>query len=260
MTTLSSTQRQIASLSDEVVEAGRRIAADTGQWKPLTIAAADSDKTEGLHRQLAIFKEEGPYLYADAGDLTPQSQRDLIAAYLTEFYKQDAAAKDSERVLVPYEIRDGEAWAKRDNISEAAISRFTAALDVTTLNALRLEVLPQDAEVARSSPEDGFVIQSIDAWLIAPDGREEKIQFSTFAPDSNDYLASEVARSGAARRAATRIHRGPICFASGARSVSPAGPAIAERSNAQRIVPVHETVPVALDGGNPRDAHQGSAW
>ena len=62
------------------------------------------------------------------------------------------------------------------------------------MTALRIEVPPADPAKARHSPEKGFVVNHIEAWLVKPGGQEEKIVFRVLAPDSMAALEANMAR------------------------------------------------------------------
>jgi len=58
---------------------------------------------------------------------------------------------------------------------------------------LRIQVPPANAE-AGHSPEKGFIVNHLDAWLVRPDGSSEKIAFRFLAPDAVDSLIADIAR------------------------------------------------------------------
>src|SRR5947207_15581617 len=60
----------------------------------------------------------------------------------------------------------------------------TAAVPIVT--ALRIEALPTTGETARHNPEDGFIVDQIEAWVIQPNGHQEKIRIHNFVSDSED--------------------------------------------------------------------------
>jgi hypothetical protein len=60
---------------------------------------------------------------------------------------------------------------------------------------LRVEVLPTTGEAARHNPEDGFIVDQVQAWVIQPNGHQEKIRFHYFVSDSDDDLNGAIARA-----------------------------------------------------------------
>ena len=63
------------------------------------------------------------------------------------------------------------------------------------MTALRIEVFPANTDVARHSPELGFIVNRVDVWSVGADGRAQKIAFRNFVPDSETNLSDAVARA-----------------------------------------------------------------
>ena len=72
-------------------------------------------------------------------------------------------------------------------------------LTFLVLTAIRIEVPPLDAEKARHTPEDGFIVDKVEASVIQPGGKQSTIAFRFFVQDSETNLASCSIRSGAIR-------------------------------------------------------------
>jgi hypothetical protein len=94
---------------------------------------------------------------------------------------------------VPFQIRDGEMLAAA-NTPGKSVYELTAKAEAQVLTALRIEVLPLKGEAARHSPEDGFIVDKIEAWEIRPDGHQQKIAFRSFVSDSEENLQAAVER------------------------------------------------------------------
>jgi hypothetical protein len=75
-----------------------------------------------------------------------------------------------------------------------SVFEFSAAPSVSVMTALRIEVPTANALYAAHSPEKGFVANRIDAWVVQPDGAEQKIDFRFLAPDSIVNLESNFVR------------------------------------------------------------------
>ena len=60
------------------------------------------------------------------------------------------------------------------------------------VTAIRMEVPPVDAEKACHTPENGFIVDKVEAWLVEPGGAREKIDFRFFAQDSEPNLRSAI--------------------------------------------------------------------
>jgi len=64
--------------------------------------------------------------------------------------------------------------------------------------------LPLDPEKARHTPEAGFVVNKLEAWLVKPDGAEEAIEWGSFWGDSTNLPFALEERKGLAKRIAAR--------------------------------------------------------
>ena len=60
------------------------------------------------------------------------------------------------------------------------------------VTAIRIECRPWMPEKARHTPENGFIVDKVEAWLIEPGGAREKIDFRCFVQDSETNLRSAV--------------------------------------------------------------------
>src|SRR5262249_8719178 len=65
-----------------------------------------------------------------------------------------------------------------------------------SLTALRIEIPPADPLKAPHTPEDGFIVNQIDAWVVSATGEERKIDFRYFVPDSAENLAIALKAAG----------------------------------------------------------------
>ena len=81
------------------------------------------------------------------------------------------------------------------NLPGRVVYELTAKVDAPTVAAVRIEVLPLNADVAQHTPEDGFIVDQIDGSVIRPNGRQEKIAFRYFISDSEENLEAAVGRS-----------------------------------------------------------------
>src|SRR4029077_13127730 len=89
---------------------------------------------------------------------------------------------------------DGEMRAAANTPGKSAYE-LVAKSDLPVVTALRVEVLPTTGEVARHNPEDGYIVDQIEAWVIQPNRHEEKIRFHHFVADSDDDLKAAIARA-----------------------------------------------------------------
>jgi len=171
-------QRQGATLSNTLVAASRAAASGYGPWKLLPIREGSISQTLAIEHDLSELA------------LRPPSKKltDQIA-----HLREELARAKTKTLAAAIRIQAGMA-AYTGTVPIKSLFDLTAAADVPLLTALRIEVPPTDAAKARHSPEKGFVVNHIDAWLVGPDGHSDKIEFRLLAPDSIENLQGNIAR------------------------------------------------------------------
>jgi Protein of unknown function (DUF1553)/Protein of unknown function (DUF1549)/Planctomycete cytochrome C len=188
----SQLQQEITKLTRSVVDFGWQL-EEHAHWTPFPITTASAREELALRweigeseRELARLKDE------KISAKKKEKKRKDILNDIAETTKQ-ALAK-AGHAPVAFEIHDGEMRAAA-NTPGKSVYELTATVDAPVLTALRVEVLPVNAEVARHTPEDGFIVDRVDAWVIQPNGRQDKIPFQHFISDSEDNLEAAVARA-----------------------------------------------------------------
>jgi len=185
-------QEEIANLTHSVVDFGRQLEGHA-HWTPFPITAASASEELALRweigeseRELAILKDE------KISAKKKEIKRKDILKDIAETTKQ--ALSKAGHAPVAFQIHDGEMRAAA-NTPGKSVYELTATVDAPVLTALRVEVLPINSEAARHTPEDGFVVDRIDGWVIQPNGHQDKISFRYFISDSEDNLEAAVARA-----------------------------------------------------------------
>jgi Protein of unknown function (DUF1553)/Protein of unknown function (DUF1549)/Planctomycete cytochrome C len=187
----SQLQQKIANQTRAVVDLGWQL-EEQAHWAPLPITAASASEelalqweADQLDRELAGLKDEK--ISAKKKDA---KRKDLLKA-IAEARK--LAGSKAGAKAVAFQIHDGEMRAAA-NTPGKSVYELTAPVGMRVITALRIEVSPANAEVARHTPEDGFIVDQLDAWVAQPKGRQEKIRFRYFVSDSEENLAAAVAR------------------------------------------------------------------
>lgn len=175
----------------KVVDGGRGLEAST-TWAPLPVASAVVNEVSMLEETLADLlkksrdpeidrKKDGPAIHKWFRDEIASKRKELAAA-------KNATARSLEVV-------NGEVRAA-GTISMQSMFDLEIPLQ-TRFTALRIEVPPQDAKTASHTPEDGFIVNRIEAWLQTPADAKpgRRVAFGHFARDSQDVLASAVKAS-----------------------------------------------------------------
>jgi hypothetical protein len=172
-------QRENEALRDELVAASRAAASGNGQWKPLPIRQGSVSESLAIERALAELAGRAP-----SKGVTNQTKqlRERLAKIKTQ------APTGSLR------LHDGMA-EKAGTIPTNSVFELTATANMPVMTALRIEVPPADSAKARHSPEKGFIVNRIDAWLVLADGHADKIAFRILAPDSVEAAQGNMARS-----------------------------------------------------------------
>ena len=187
----SQVQHKIAQLTQSVVALGRQTEQQE-PWKALPVTAASVNESlalrwqlSELERQLAQLKDEKLSPKAKAG-----RRKELVAA-IAETRKMAAKAGTRLKTL---QIHSGDVQASANTPGKSTYELIAKA-DVPVLTALRIEVPAANPEKARHTPEDGFMVDRVDAWVVQPDGRQEKIVFRYFVPDSEADLETALERA-----------------------------------------------------------------
>ncbi len=193
----ASLQQQIAALTHSVVDQGRQL-QDHAQWMPLPITSASASEApalrweaDELERQLARLPDE------KISAKKKEDKRKYFVKAIAETRKL-ALSKAGEKP-VAFQIHDGEMRAAA-NTPGKSVYELTATVDAPIMTALRIEILPANPDAARHTPEVGFIVDQVDAWIVQPNGHRDKIGFRYFISDSEDNLEAAVGRAAKLRR------------------------------------------------------------
>jgi Protein of unknown function (DUF1553)/Protein of unknown function (DUF1549)/Planctomycete cytochrome C len=179
----SQIQEEISSRIHSQVDSDRELVAKSN-WQPAPIQAAAANEVEVLEPKVADLQRDLSKLKAKK---MPSKQKadetkDLLDA-LAVTQKRLAHAKALGHPARTFHIHDGEALADSTTPPES-FYELTAATNVPGVSAIRVEVPPFDSEKARHTPENGFIVDEVRAWLVPADGRKEKIPIRYFIHDS----------------------------------------------------------------------------
>ena len=179
-------QQEFSDLESAVVSRGRQL-EDKSQWSPVRITSARTSvslaaqwEAEEFERQLDNLKRK---------KLSPKKEKEL-RKYLKEAISDDRKQAQREAgKATRLQSADGALRASSD-VSGKQAYELTAKVDAPVLSALRIEVNPANKELARHTPELGFIVDRIDAWVREDRGPEKKIVFRFVVPDSESGLDS----------------------------------------------------------------------
>ncbi|HEV2399603.1 MAG TPA: PSD1 and planctomycete cytochrome C domain-containing protein [Candidatus Sulfotelmatobacter sp.] len=181
-------QQEIATLESAVVSRGREL-EQKSQWSGIGVSSAKASaamafqwEASQLEKKLADLKREKLSAKKEA-----EQRKDLqksIADMRTRVHAE--AGKE-----VSLTISDGDVHSSSE-ISGMQTFELTAKVDAHVITALRIEVCPKNSEVARHTPELGFIVDRVDAWVVDDGGQERKIAFRLLVPDSESMLERAV--------------------------------------------------------------------
>jgi Protein of unknown function (DUF1549)/Protein of unknown function (DUF1553)/Planctomycete cytochrome C len=184
-------QDEMRSLIHNIETADRQIVEKT-QWRQLPVQFADANEVPALERVIPALDrslakaQQDRKLNAKAKEENLQSLRESIR----EAKSRLARAKVTGPAKT-FHIHDGEMFADAD-VPPQSVYELTADANLPVLTAIRIEVPPLDAERARHTPESGFIVDKVEAWLVQPIGGREKIDFRYFAQDSEPNLQAAI--------------------------------------------------------------------
>jgi hypothetical protein len=184
-------QQEIANLLRSVVTSDREL-AEKAEWKPAPIETAGADEATALEEKLPLDEK---YLAEVQKEKAPPAVKKEDIANQLETIRvvksRLAAAKARGGLAKTFHITDGEAFAD-PNTPSRSVYELGVKADVSSVSAIRVEVPPIDADKAHHTPEDGFVVDRVRAFLLRPDGSKQRITFRCFMHDSKEDLETAV--------------------------------------------------------------------
>jgi hypothetical protein len=179
----SGIQGEISTLVHSLTVSDRE-AVEKSQWNPLPIQSAAANEIMALVPRLRehyafllkIRKKKSPPK-EKAEDITDQ----LVTIEIAK--KRLAKAIARGKPAMTFQIQNGEAFAGPDTPPES-FYELAATSNIPMVTAIKVEVPPLDAETARVNPENGFIVEEVQAFVLYSDGHKERIPFRSFLHDS----------------------------------------------------------------------------
>jgi hypothetical protein len=209
----SQLQQQIAGLLHPM-EASDRQMEDKAQWKPLPIESAAANEVLALEPMLPELNSQLAELEKNQ-KLAPDKKEEELKALrktISDNRERLAHAKAAGAAAKTFTIHDGEALANADTPPQS-FYELTANAGLPLLTAIRVEVPPLNAEMARHTPENGFIVDKVQGWVIAPGGQKSKIAFRYFVQDSERNLRDALFSAGDAKKGSKNAEPDPSAFA-----------------------------------------------
>jgi hypothetical protein len=199
----SEIQQEIAQHIHSQEDADRAMVAKS-EWQAAPIETAAANEVEVLGPKITDIENQLAKLKAKK--MPPKEKADQMKDILDSLSvarKRLAHAKAVGGPAKTFEIKDGEALAEASTPPES-FYELTASTRIPVVTAIRVEVPPFNADKARHTPENGFFVDEVRAWLRQPDGHKEKIAFRYFLHDSESDLESAISDSVAPKKAGVK--------------------------------------------------------
>jgi hypothetical protein len=209
----SQLQQQIAGLLHPM-EASDRQMEDKAQWKPLPIESAAANEVLALEPMLPELESQLAELEKNQ-KLAPDKKEEELKALrktISDNRARLAHAKAAGAPAKTFTIHDGEALANADTPPQS-FYELTSNAGLPLLTAIRVEVPPLNAEMASHTPENGFIVDKVQGWVIAPGGQKSKIVFRYFVQDSERNLQAALFSAGDAKKGSKNAEPDPSAFA-----------------------------------------------
>ena len=175
---------------------------EASPWNAAPVIAARSDAVAAIEREMEFAKDN----------------REAVAELKAVLAK---VRSEPERVEPRFKLQKGEAITVGMGRS-VTVYEYDLAPEPGLLAALRVEFMPMDADSARSTPEDGFIVNRIALSRVGGDGVPTPIAVDAWLPDSPqslDYRLLDLIKQGSRAdiRGIERLYRVPITGAEGGR-------------------------------------------
>jgi len=174
------------------IETSDRQLVEKTKWQPMPVEMADANEVPTLEKII-------PRLYRSLD--TVQNDKKLTAKAKNEQLVQfRATIKQVETRLAhakvagpakTFHMQAGEVFTDA-KVPPQSFYELTAHVNQPLVTAIRIQVPPVDAEKARHTPENGFIVDKVEAWVVQPSGARDKIDFRCFIQDSEPNLRSAI--------------------------------------------------------------------
>jgi hypothetical protein len=183
----SRAQQEIKNLLHTVVTSDRTM-VEKVEWKQLPIQTAAANEIPALEERLPA--DEKYLAELRKGKDAPAVKAAAIADQVERIKgvrKRLAVARARGGPAKTFHIRDGEAFADPTTPPQSYYE-LVATSNLPVITAIRVEVPPINTEKARHTPEDGFIVERVQASILRPGGRTDRIAFRCFVQDSEENL------------------------------------------------------------------------
>ena len=185
-------QKEMEDLIHNIETSDRQL-VDKTHWQFLPVQTAGANEVPALEHVIPrlnrslenVQQGKTPAAIASKAD-TILTLRQAIHEAQTRLARSKAAGPAKT-----FHIQAGEVFTDT-KVPPQSFYELTADANLPVVTAIRIVVPPLDAVKARHTPENGFLVDKVEAWLVQPGGAREKIDFRAFVQDSEQNLRSAV--------------------------------------------------------------------
>jgi hypothetical protein len=184
-------QKEMGNLVHNIEASDRQIVAKT-QWRPLQVQLAEANEVPALEKIIPQLNRALSKVQQDKKLTTKAKAEELLSlrGAIHEAETRLAHAKVTGPAKT-FHIQAGEVFTDA-KAPPQSFYELTADSDLAVITAIRIEVPPVDTEKASHTPENGFIVDKLEAWLVQPGSARKKIDFRYFAQDSEPNLQSAI--------------------------------------------------------------------
>jgi hypothetical protein len=185
-------QQEMGDLVHNLETSDRQLAEKT-QWRLLPVQMADANEVPALEQVIPQLNRSLEKVLQGKTPATVETKADTILGLrqaIHEVQSRLARAKVTGPAKT-FHIQSGEVFTD-SRVPPQSFYELTADANLPLVTAIRIEVPPIDTQKARHTPESGFIVDKVEAWLLQPGGAKEKIDFRYFAQDSEPNLRSAI--------------------------------------------------------------------
>jgi Protein of unknown function (DUF1549)/Protein of unknown function (DUF1553)/Planctomycete cytochrome C len=206
-------QQEMASLLHAVETSDRQV-EEKARWKPLPIQNAGANEVAALEPMVPELEHKLAQLQKDP-KLAPGKREESSKALhktIADTKARLAHARAAGGPAKAFKIHDGEALANAD-VPPQSFYELTANANIPAVTAVRIEVPPLSPEIARHTPENGFIVDRVEGWVISPGGQKSRIAFRYFVQDSQRNLEAALSVGSDAKKQTEAADPVPSAFA-----------------------------------------------
>jgi len=178
----------VRALVDSIESSDRAMEAATS-WKQLPIESAAADDLVILKDKIPALEKALDSAKKNARLPAEQKAERLVSTKksLDESRTQMAAAEKRNGPAKTFTLKNGEAFANPETPAQS-IYQIAGKSPVSQITALRIQIPPIDAQKASHTPEEGFIVNRLQVFMVTAEGQKKLVPMAYFGQDSEENL------------------------------------------------------------------------